>query len=67
MLVDCKDEMDAVTKEIFGAVLSIRAVGTPDEAPAPANGSDQGLTPSVFTPNLNTAMKAAREPSLGKT
>ena len=32
-----------------------------------ANDSEYGLTSSVFTQNLNAAMKAAREPRFGET
>lgn len=44
---------------IFGPVRPIRVVDDLDEAPALANNSDYGLTSSVFTQNLNAAMKAA--------
>ncbi len=59
--------MDVMTKEIFGPVLPIRVVGDLDEALALANDSEYGLTSSVFTQNLNAAMKAARELRFGET
>jgi lactaldehyde dehydrogenase / glycolaldehyde dehydrogenase len=67
VLVGCKDDMDVMTKEIFGPVLPIRVVDDLDEALALANDSDYGLTSSVFTQNLNAAMKAARELRFGET
>lgn len=67
VLFGCKDEMDVMTKEIFGPVLPIRVVDGLDEALALANDSDYGLTSSVFTQNLNAAMKAARELKFGET
>jgi lactaldehyde dehydrogenase / glycolaldehyde dehydrogenase len=67
VLVGCKDDMDVMTKEIFGPVLPIRVVDGLDEALALANDSEYGLTSSVFTQNLNAAMKAARELRFGET
>jgi lactaldehyde dehydrogenase / glycolaldehyde dehydrogenase len=67
VLFNCKDDMDVMTKEIFGPVLPIRVVDDLDEALTLANDSDYGLTSSVFTQNLNAAMKAARELRFGET
>lgn len=67
VVVGCTDEMDIMRKEIFGPVLPLRVVGDLDEALALANNSEYGLTSSVFTQNLNAAMKAARELKFGET
>lgn len=67
VLFGCQDDMDVMTKEIFGPVLPIRVVDGLDEALALANDSEYGLTSSVFTQNLNAAMKAARELKFGET
>lgn len=67
VLVGCKDDMDVMTKEIFGPVLPIRVVDDLDEALALANNSEYGLTSSVFTQNLNAAMKAANGLRFGET
>jgi lactaldehyde dehydrogenase / glycolaldehyde dehydrogenase len=67
VLMGCKDEMDVMKKEIFGPVLPLRVVADLDEALALANDSDYGLTSSVFTQNLNHAMKAARGLRFGET
>lgn len=67
VLLGCKDDMDVMTKEIFGPVLPLRVVDDLDEALVLANNSEYGLTSSVFTQNLNAAMKAARELKFGET
>ena len=67
VLMNCTEEMDVMTKEIFAPVLPIRVVDDLDEALALANNSDYGLTSSVFTQNLNAAMKAVRELRFGET
>ncbi|MEY4749823.1 MAG: hypothetical protein RIQ60_2037 [Pseudomonadota bacterium] len=56
-----------MTKEIFGPVLPIRVVDDLDEALALANNTFYGLTSSVFTQNLNAAMKAANSLRFGET
>ncbi len=67
VLAGCNDEMDVMTKEIFGPVLPIREVDSLDEALALANNSDYGLTSSIFTRDLNAAMKAVRDLRFGET
>ena len=67
VLMGCTDDMDVMSQEIFGPVLPIRVVDDLDEALALANDSDFGLTSSVFTQNLNAAMKATRELRFGET
>lgn len=67
VLTGCTSKMDVMTKEIFGPVLPIQVVEDLDEALALANNSEFGLTSSVFTQNLNAAMKATRELRFGET
>jgi lactaldehyde dehydrogenase / glycolaldehyde dehydrogenase len=67
VLTGCKDDMDVMLKEIFAPVLPIRVVGDLDEAIALANNNEYGLTSSVFTQNLNAAIKASRELRYGET
>lgn len=67
VLMGCSDQMDVMKKEIFGPVLPLRVVDGLDEALALANDSEFGLTSSVFTTNLNAAMKATRELRFGET
>lgn len=67
VLVNCSSEMDIMRREIFGPVLPIQAVDDLDEAIALSNASDYGLTSSIFTRNLGSAMRAARELQFGET
>ena len=67
VVLGCTDDMDLMKREIFGPVLPIRIVDDLDEALALANDSDFGLTSSIFTQNLNAAMKATRELRFGET
>ena len=54
-------------RETFGPVLPLQIVDSLDEAIALANDSEYGLTSSIFTQNLNAAMKATRELRFGET
>lgn len=47
--------------EIFGPILSVIEVASTDEALALANDTQYGLAASVFTANVRTAMRAARD------
>lgn len=67
LIVDARADMDIMRKEIFGPVLPIQVVDSLDEAIALSNDSDVGLTSSIFTRNINAAMKAARELQFGET
>ncbi|MCB1907415.1 MAG: aldehyde dehydrogenase [Rhodocyclaceae bacterium] len=67
VLLGCRAEMDVMTQEIFGPVLPLQVVDDLDEALALANDSDYGLTSSIFTRDLNAAIKATRELRFGET
>jgi lactaldehyde dehydrogenase / glycolaldehyde dehydrogenase len=67
VLVGVKDDMEVMKKEIFAPVLPIRVVDDLDQALALANDNEYGLTSSVFTSNLNAAIKASRELRYGET
>ncbi len=67
VLLGCNSGMDVMTKEVFGPVLPMQIVENLDEALALANDSDYGLTSSIFTKDLNQAMKAVRELRFGET
>ena len=67
VLLGAKADMDVMTKELFGPVLPIQVVDSLDEAIALANDSDYGLTSSIFTRDLNAAIKATRELRFGET
>lgn len=67
VLLDVKSEMEVMTKEVFGPVLPMQIVDSLDEAIALGNNSEYGLTSSIFTRDLNAAMKAVRELRFGET
>ncbi len=67
VIIDARADMDIMRREIFGPVLPIQAVDSLEEAISLANDSDYGLTSSIFTTNLNAAMKAVRELRFGET
>ncbi len=51
--------------EVFGPILSVIEVASTDEAIAVANDTAYGLTASVFTSNVRTALRAARDIKAG--
>ena len=67
VLMNCRPDMDVMNKEVFGPVLPLQVVSDLDEAIVLANDSDYGLTSSIFTRDLNAAMKASRELRFGET
>lgn len=67
LLVDVRQEMNIIHEETFGPVLPVVSFETLDQALAMANDSDYGLTSSVYTQNLNTAMKAIKGLKFGET
>jgi len=67
VLTNCRSDMEIMRKEIFAPVLPIQAVDGVDEAIALANDSEYGLTSSIFTNDLNTAMRATRALRFGET
>jgi len=67
LLVDVRQEMSIMHEETFGPVLPVVTFDTLEEALAMANDSDYGLTSSIYTRNLNTAMKAIKGLKFGET
>lgn len=67
VLRDCCQSMDIMRKEIFGPVLPIATFSDLDEAISLANDCEYGLTSSIFTRNLDAAMRAANELKFGET
>ena len=53
--------MTIAREEIFGPVLSIISVASPDEAVRVANDTSYGLAASIFTANLGRAHRMARD------
>ncbi|WP_188035950.1 aldehyde dehydrogenase [Pseudomonas sp. EZ-C24] len=67
VLAGCSADMEIMRKEIFGPVLPIQIIDDLDEAIVLANDSDYGLTSSLYTRDLNAALKASREIDFGET
>lgn len=67
VLADTTDDMAVMRRELFGPVVMVNPVADLDEAIAKANDSEYGLTSSIFTAGLNTAMRAIRQLRFGET
>ena len=67
VLVNCRQDMEIMQKEIFGPVVPINFVDTVDEAIERANDSAYGLTSSIYTSSITTAMRACNEIRFGET
>jgi len=67
VITGVKQEMEIVRKEIFGPVIPIIEFGNLDDAIAYANDSDYGLTSSIYTRDINVALRACQEIRFGET
>jgi lactaldehyde dehydrogenase / glycolaldehyde dehydrogenase len=67
VLLDCAQNSAIMQQEIFGPVLPITTFKTLDEAIEMANDSELGLTSSIYTQNLDVAMRACNEIKFGET
>ena len=67
VLTGCRQEMEIIRREVFGPVIPVVTFDDLDEAIACANDSDFGLTSSIYTRDLDTALKACREIRFGET
>ncbi len=67
VLGGCNQKMEVVQKEIFGPVLPVLSFNDFDEAVALANDCEYGLTSSIYTSNVSTAMWAMRRLKFGET
>ncbi len=62
-----RQEMEIIRKEVFGPVVPIVTFEDIDEAIALANDSDYGLTSSIYTRDLDVALRACQEIRFGET
>ncbi|WP_215785965.1 aldehyde dehydrogenase [Pantoea dispersa] len=67
IITGVRQEMAIMREEIFGPVLPVMRFNTLDDAIALANDCDYGLTSSLYTRDLNTAMIALRRLKFGET
>lgn len=67
VLKNCRQGSAIMQKEIFGPVLPIKTFSNLDEAIELANDCEFGLTSSIFTQSLDTAMRASNELKFGET
>ncbi|QCR35050.1 aldehyde dehydrogenase [Nissabacter sp. SGAir0207] len=67
LLTNVRADMAVMKEETFGPVLPVMAFSTLEEAIALANDSEYGLTSSIFTRDLNVAMKAIKGLKFGET
>ncbi|KQY26326.1 hypothetical protein ASD31_20235 [Rhizobium sp. Root482] len=66
LMVGATAAMEIMCRETFGPVLPIQAVKNLDEAIALANDTEYGLTSSIYTNNINSALRACRELKFGE-
>lgn len=67
VLSGCTQTMEVVRKEIFGPVIPVVEFDDLDEAIAFANDCEYGLTSSIYTEDLNVALRACQEIRFGET
>lgn len=67
LLTEVTQKMNIMQEETFGPVLPVMKFSTLDEVIALANDSEYGLTSSIFTQNINTAMLALKQLKFGET
>ncbi|SDJ50740.1 aldehyde dehydrogenase [Salimicrobium halophilum] len=67
ILTDVTHDMEIVTEEIFGPVIPITTFQTLDEAIEKGNDTEYGLTSSVYTDDMNEAMRVVNELRFGET
>lgn len=67
VLTGCSQAMDVVRQEIFGPVIPVVEFEDLDEAIEYANDCEYGLTSSIYTRDLNVALRACQEIRFGET
>ena len=67
VLSGCTQTMDVIRHEIFGPVIPVVEFNDLDEAISYANDCEYGLTSSIYTRDLNVALRACQEIRFGET
>ena len=67
IFTDVEAPMAIANDEIFGPVLSVLTFNTPEQAIELANGTEYGLSASVWTRDLEAGMRSIRRIRAGKT
>jgi len=67
VLTGTSADMEVLKREIFGPMLMLEPVDDLEQAIALANDSEYGLTSSIFTNDLNSAMRAVSRLKFGET
>jgi lactaldehyde dehydrogenase/glycolaldehyde dehydrogenase len=67
VLDNCTQDMDIIHEETFGPVIPLVEFDGIDQAIAWANDCEYGLASSVFTKDIDTATRVARELEFGET
>ncbi len=65
VFTDVTRDMRIAREEIFGPVLAVLKVGSLEQAVATINDSDYGLSASIYTGNVNAAMRAVQQIEAG--
>jgi acyl-CoA reductase-like NAD-dependent aldehyde dehydrogenase len=63
---DAPKDARVVQEEIFGPVLTVQIVESPEEAIAVANGTEFGLCAGIYTRDISRAMTFARDVDAGQ-
>ena len=67
VLVNCRQEMEIIRREVFGPVVPVVTFDDLEQAVNFANDSDYGLTSSIYTRDLNVALRACQDIRFGET
>lgn len=67
VLANCRQDMDIIRREVFGPVSPVVTFDDLDQAIEFANDSEYGLTSSIYTRDLNVALRACQEIRFGET
>lgn len=67
VLTGVRQDMEIIHREVFGPVAPVVTFEDLDEAIAYANDSDYGLTSSIYSRDINVALRACQEIRFGET